>query len=475
MIEKYLNMSLHALWHYLNSWRSDNGLLGQAVSYWEWAPAVVAPHSMHAWPIAFGLIDLYERGAGEATLEEARRLCNWYIEDRVPNSNALAWAGGETPRKRTGDILQSAPIIALAKLAVYDRSGPWLKRAIELRDVVLEQFWNGRTVSYVGNHGAYMLAAEAMLEQAGAPGASSERTKSMLRCIERTVYRRGSFSGAVAQADFDPRVFDIYVGKALFGLALYGNCKGVKSVFELMIRIGDYLLRRVDELNTEGEGLCGFLNWRPRMVQSRFWGALRRLHRDLAGMTLQRRVEAIKVWDIYGPAWVARGALVSMGLHQAARILNRPDYEAAALKVDHWLSLHQDATGGVRNSFFFLGDPEGGDLWQDVVRPVRWNSYVFAAWALNENVDSWAPPRRDTVTPAYEVVKTVRGVEGRRATLVETSDYIDFIDVFEEPLRVNKRVVREEYRDSGGNAQRPEYARNWVPKKTHRYLQKEFG
>lgn len=467
-----LNMSLGALWNYLGSWRSNNCLLGQAVSYWEWAPAVVAPHSMHAWPIAFGLLDLYDRGAGQGALEEARRICNWYIADYSRDSNALAWAGGETPRKRTGDILQSAPILALARLASYDRSGPWLKRAVELRDVVLDRFWNGRTVSYVGNHGAYMLAAEAMLEQAGAPGVSEKRMRSLLSCIEQTVYHQGDFAGAVAQADFDPRVFDIYVGKALFGLSLFAICKGVVAVLELLARIGDYLLRRVDELDLLG--LDGFLNWRPRMVQSRVWGALRRLHRGLAWKALRRRVESIRIWDTYGPAWVARGALVSMGLRQAARVLDRPDYEAAAAKVDSWLSLRQDATGGVRNSFHFLGDPGNEDLWQDVVRPVRWNSYVFAAWAFSDDVTGWTPPRPSTVAPAYEVAAAVRGVSGCTATLVETTDYIDFIDVFKQPLRVWKRVVSEEYRDAGGNAQRPEYARNWVPPTACQHQQKEL-
>lgn len=468
MNQTSLPPSLDSLWHYLNSWRSDDSLLGQAVSYWEWAPAVVAPHSMHAWPLAFGLLDLYERGAEQSTIDEARRLCSWYLNDRVPGSNALAWAGGETPRKRTGDILQSAPILALARLAVHDRDGPWLKRAVELRDVVLDRFWDGRTVSYVGNHGAYMLAAEAMLERAGAPGVSAARMRTLLSCIEQTVYRRGRCAGAVAQADFDPRVFDIYVGKALFGLALFASCKGVSPVSALMTRIGDYLLRRVDELDLQGKD--GFLNWRPRMVHSRIWGALRRVHRNLAGQALRHRVESLKVWDTYGPAWVARGALVSMGLRQAARVMGRLDYEIAAGKVDRWLVMHQDATGGVRNSFCFLGDPECEDLWQDVVRPVRWNSYVFAAWAFSDEASGWVlPGEGKEETPTYEVTSTIRGVAGRAATLVETVDHIDFNDVFEQPLRIKKRFINEDYRDSGGNAQRPEYSRSWVPPTASRF------
>lgn len=461
MNRENLIASLDALWFYINTWRCGNRLLGQAVSYWEWAPAVVAPHSMHAWPLAFGLLDLHNRGAGQWALDEARRLCNWYLDDRARASNALEWAGGETPRKPTGDVLQSAPILALAQLARFDPDGPFMQRAVQLRDVVLDRFWDGRTVSYVGNHGAYMLAAEAMLEQAGAPGVSEKRMRSLLTCIERTVYRRGNCAGALAQADFDPRIFDIYVGKALFGLALFAGCKGVRSVAELLIQMGDYLLRRVDELDSNKHG--GFLNWRPRMVRSRIWGALRRGHRDLAWQVLRRRVEALEVWDPFGPVWVARGALLSMGLRHAGRVLDRDDYQAAASRVDRWLALHQDSTGGVRNSFRFLGNAIGEDLWQDVVRPVRWNSYVFAAWLLNDDADGWVMPESDFLVPDFSVTTPVRGLGARSATLVETTDYIDFVDVFDKPLRVAKRIANEDYRDSGGNAQRPEYARNWVP------------
>ncbi len=461
MSRSELAASLDALWHYLGSWRCGDKLLGQAVSYWEWAPAVVAPHSMHAWPVAFGLLDLHARGSGQRALDEARNLCSWYLEDRAHDSAALAWAGGETPRKRTGDVLQSAPILALAWLAQHDRDGPWLQRAVELRDVVLDRFWDGRTVSYVGNHGAYMLAAEALLEQAGAPGGSRDRMRSLLACIERTVYRKGWCEGAVAQADFDPRVFDIYVGKALFGLSLFADRMGVAPVAALLTRIGDYLVRRIELVDPFGQD--GFRNWRPRMVRSRLWGAIRRVHRDLACEALRRRVESLSTWDGFGPAWVARGALVSLGLRHAARVLDRADYHDAADRVDRWLMLHQDATGGVRNSFGFLGDPDGGDLWPDVVRPVRWNAYVFAAWAGNPAATGWVVPGVRAVPDAYEVACPVRSAEGGFGSVVETADHLDFVDVFEAPLRVAKRVVREDYRDCGGNAQRPEYARDWVP------------
>lgn len=448
------------LWHYLNSWRNEHCLFGHAVSYWEWAPAVVAPHSMHAWPIMFGLLEIHARNNNSEALKEAIKLGRWYIEDCTPQDSGLSWAGGETPRKKTGDILQSAPILALAQLAKYDPSGPWMERAEQLRQVVLDRFWDGCTVSYVGNHAAYMLAAESLIESNGGKPANRQREESMLRRLSDTIYRRGAFQGAVAQADFDPRVFDIYVGKALFGLGVYSLNRNSKATKEILRTTSNYLRRRVELL--EHQDFRGFSNWRPRMSHSRIWGGMRRINRRITGNILRKYVERLQHWDRYGPLWVARGALVSMGLRMAARVLECEHCHEAANRVDHWLTQKQDLTGGLRNSYGFMGDYSGPDLWQDVMRPVRWNSYVFAAWAMNADFDSWNPTTEPLTERQFHVTVPVHGHCGV-GEVIETPDHIEFRNIFPESIQVSKKAVSLDYSYCGGNAQRPEYARNWIP------------
>lgn len=446
------------LWNYLCSWNHNGTLLGQAVSYWEWSPFVVAPHSMHNWPVAFGLISLYERFGEEHHLIKAKDLCKWYLEDRLDDYKGLEWAGGETPRKPTGDILQSAPILALAKLAVHDPKGPWLKRALELREYTYEKFWNGRTVSYVGNHAAYMLAAEGLLSRVTGAPLDEDKIGSMISNIERTIVQHGSKSGAICQADFDARVFDIYVGKAVFGLSLFYLETGDKRVLNLLQSSSEYLKRvSFSCLNDDFEG---FDNWRPKFGQLRAWGMLRRFDRKLS-WSVQKSVVGLRdEWTSYGPRWIARGSLVAIALHYLGMIFNDDSFNESCEAVNNWIEKYQDDTGGIPNSTRFMGVNMDVPLWQDVVRPVRWNSYVFLSWCLSEKNGI----KISNESHAFSMQTEVQSFDGKsKGILVESDDLIEYVNVFPTHVKVDKKAINLDYTYTEGNQVRPEYKRNWKP------------